>query len=318
MCFRKTNTHFALKKIIFQSNFMQKTFYFLILSLFSFSIWAQTTPPRVLIINAHPDDESGCAATIYKITHELGGMAELAVVTNGEAGYKYSLLAEEIYGVPLTTEAVGRKYLPKIRKKELAAGCKWVGINKIYHFDQLDTHYTLDVDTVLKQVWKVDMVKQKLAALIQKNHYQYIFCLLPVPETHGHHKAASILALEVVKSLPAADRPVIMGVSGGMKSDTSKLIFRGLPAYPITKVSDGTYTFETDRTQSFGFKNKLNYKIVVNWLIAEHKSQGTMQTYMGQGDYERFWLFDENAPDAKAKAEKLFAALKTSLPKNAK
>jgi len=297
---------------------MQKIFYFLIFSLFSLSVWAQITPPRVLIINAHPDDESGCAATIYKITQELGGVAELAVITNGEAGYKYSILAEKVYGVPLTQEAVGRKYLPKIRKKELAAGCKWVGINKIYYFDQLDTHYTLDADTVLKQVWKVEMVKQKLAALIQKNHYQYIFCLLPTSETHGHHKAASILALEVVKSLPAADKPVIMGVSGGSKNDTTKLVFNGLTAYPITKVSSGNYSFETDRTQSFGFKNRLNYKIVVNWLIAEHKSQGSMQTFIGQGDYERFWLFDENAADAKMKAEKLFSELRNLSPKGVK
>src|SRR5438045_3022121 len=74
---------------------------------------------HVLIVTAHPDDEIAFAVTIYKITHELMGTADIAVITNGEAGYKYSLLAEPYYHLKLTDEAIGRKNLPTIRKKEL-------------------------------------------------------------------------------------------------------------------------------------------------------------------------------------------------------
>ena len=52
----------------------------------------------------------------------MKGSVDLALITNGEGGYKYSTLAEDIYGLELTDEEVGRKYLPDIRKKELEAG----------------------------------------------------------------------------------------------------------------------------------------------------------------------------------------------------
>ena len=273
--------------------------------------------PKVLIVNAHPDDESGVAVTVYKITQELGGIVDLAVITNGEAGYKYSILAEKIYGHPLTQEAVGRKYLPKIRKKELRAGCNWVGIRDILYFDQLDTHYTLDADTVLTSVWSVEKIKQKLTKRIEKEGYDYIFCLLPTEETHGHHKAATILALETVKAYTGSNSPVILGVSGGMKTDTVQKTFYGLEKYPVTSLKNANQpAFQIDRTTPFGYKNKLNYKIVANWLIAEHKSQGTMQTFMNQGDYENFWYFDVNKPEKKAETQRFFEKLaKTSFVK---
>lgn len=268
---------------------------------------------KVLIIDAHPDDESGMAATVFKITQELGGTVDLAIVTNGEAGYKYSLLAERLYKQPLTQAETGRKYLPKIRKKELRKGCDWVGIRHIFHFDQLDTHYTLDADTVLTRVWAVEQVKTKLRKKIEKERYDYVFCLLPTPETHGHHKAATIIALETVKS--AAHKPVVLGVSVGSKSDTTRKIFKGLPAYPVTSIASGTHSFLLDRNLAFGFRDKLNYKIVVNWLIAEHKSQGTMQTFMGQGDYEFFWWFDLNDQGKFAQTQSLFEQLAKSRPR---
>ena len=46
------------------------------------------TGPKVLVITAHPDDETAMAATIYKITHELNGLVDQCVITNGEGGYK--------------------------------------------------------------------------------------------------------------------------------------------------------------------------------------------------------------------------------------
>lgn len=289
--------------------------YIFIIGCFLTSAYAQATPPKVLIVTAHPDDESGMAATVYKITQELGGVVDLSVITNGEAGYKYSLFAEGIYKQNLTTEAVGRKYLPAIRRKELRAGCNWVGIRKIHFFNQLDTYYTLDADSVLTRVWNVMKVKQVLTQQIKKAQYDFIFCLLPTQETHGHHKAASILALETVKNLPVGiKKPIILGVSGGTKTDTLIPAYSGLPQYPITRITEAKPSFMTDRTVSFGYKNKLNYKIIANWLIAEHKSQGTMQTYMNQGDYEHFWFFDINNPADKPVAAQLFQQLKLHTP----
>ncbi|MBK9248809.1 MAG: hypothetical protein IPM69_12000 [Ignavibacteria bacterium] len=69
-------------------------------------------------------------------------------------------------------------------------------------------------------------------------------------------------------------------------------------------------SFFFDRTQKFGYKDNLNYKVIVNWLIAEHKSQGTMQLGMNRGDTENFWYFDVNPPAAIPKVEKFFESLK--------
>ncbi|MFN8360688.1 MAG: PIG-L family deacetylase [Candidatus Kapaibacterium sp.] len=287
-----------------------KKIFLLLFALVSLSAHAAENAPKVLIVTAHPDDETGFAASVYKITHDLKGKVDLALVTNGEAGFKYSTLAEDIYGAELTDEAVGRELLPTIRKREIMAGGKIIGIRNYYFFDQKDTHYTLDCDTVLTQVWNVKWVREKLKELILREKYDYIFCLLPTPETHGHHKAATILALQSLSELEPADRPIILGCTVSEKTDTAQVNYRGLYGFRLTAVLSGKPTFFFDRTQKFGFKDNLNYKVVVNWLIAEHKSQGVMQLGMNRGDTENFWYFDVNPPSAIPKVEKFFESLK--------
>src|SRR5688500_11865442 len=88
--------------------------------------------PRVLIVAAHPDDESAVAATSHKMTHDLKAKVDMALVTNGEAGYKYSTLAESIYGVELTDEKVGRECLPAIRKREMMAAGEVIGVRNFF------------------------------------------------------------------------------------------------------------------------------------------------------------------------------------------
>lgn len=293
-----------------------KNLLLIIFCLFTLSSIAQSyDSTRVLIVTAHPDDETGFAATVYKITHELNGAVDLAVITNGEAGYKYSTLAESYYHLPLTEESAGRKYLPTIRKKELMAAGEIIGIGKYYFFDQQDNHYTLDVDTVFKEVWDVAGIKNRLSNIISKGNYDFIFCLLPTPETHGHHKGATILALQTVNELKMDKKPIILAATVSSVGDTTVTKFNGLEKFPLTTVSKGASTFMFDRTASFGFKKALNYKIIVNWEIAEHKSQGSMQTYLNKGDYENFWYFDMNGDEGIKKTENLFEKLKLSREK---
>lgn len=275
--------------------------------LFLASLTIAVAQPRVLIVTAHPDDESGCASTVYKITHELGGTVDLAVITNGEAGYKYSTFASEVYGLDLTNEAVGRRELPAIRKKELMAGGKWVGIKNYFFFDQTDTHYTLDCDTVLRSVWDVAWVKQRLTKILQQGGYDFVFTMLPTDSTHGHHKAAGIIALQTVSELPAGTRlPVVLGMGGG-RVDGPR--YTELPRYSITRVDPDTKIYVFDRMQKFGFKNALDYRTPANWLIAEHKSQGVMQTYINMGDKETFYYFAMNGASRNEEVAVLFDAL---------
>ncbi len=270
-------------------------------------------PPNVLIVTAHPDDESGFAATVYKITHFLHGNVDLALVTNGEGGYKYSTLAESVYRHELTREDTGRAYLPAIRKRELMAGGAIIGIRNYFFLDQQDKEYTLNVDSVFKYVWNVEATRKRLEEIMRKGHYDYVFTLLPVPETHGHHKGAAILALRAAASMPLRERPVVLGVTVGSAGDTTET-FTGLAGYPETSVASGKPAFTFDRTRKFGYNDQLDYRIIVNWLIAEHKSQGTMQLAMNRGDYEQFWYFDQNDPDRFNATGRLFDRLNHDEP----
>ncbi len=276
-----------------------------------FAVQAQpVTGPRVLVVVAHPDDETAAAATIYKITHELNGQVDQCVITNGEGGYKYSTLAEAYYGLELTDEAVGRANLPRIRKQELMNAGKIIGTHNIFFLDQKDAHYGLDEHEPLDTSWNVPWVTTRLKEILNENHYDYVFCLLPVPGTHGGHKAATLLALRTVESMPVNRRPIVLGLTGASKSDTTGVIFEQLKDYKETKVVGHTPMFTFDKSAPFGYKNQLTYKIVVNWEIAEHKSQGTMQLAMNMGDYENFWYFAINNPDGMAQCKALFQQLK--------
>lgn len=268
-----------------------------------------TSPPKVLIVTAHPDDETGCAATVYAITHHLKGKVDLALFTNGEGGYKYSTLAEDIYGLELTEEKIGREYLPSIRKRELLSAGKIIGIRDYYFFDQKDNRYTLDEREVLDSIWDINLIKHRLKDIISKNQYDFIFCLIPVPETHGHHKAATILALNVIKELSENMKPVILAMSVSKKADSLKYSFSELKGYPETKLAEGIKPFVFDRTRKFSFKKVLDYKVIVNWEIAEHKSQGTMQLAMNEGDFENFLYFDINGKNGIDKTRNLFESL---------
>jgi LmbE family N-acetylglucosaminyl deacetylase len=292
---------------------MKQLFSAAALSLFlGTAMMAQNTPapPKVLIVIAHPDDETGFAATVYKITHEMKGVVDLLLVTNGEGGYKYSTLAESIYGLELTDEKVGREQLPRIRKMELMNAGKIIGVRNYFFLDQTDAHYTTDEREPLDTSWDVALVQKKMKEIMTKTKYDFVFCLLPDPGTHGGHKAATLLALRTVKDLPAPQKPIVLGCTVTQKTDTAKNKYTQLKDYSESKLKKDVAAFQMDRTTKFGFKKSLDYKVIVNWEIAEHKSQGTMQLAMNMGDIENFWFFDINDNSGIEKCKKLFEELK--------
>jgi len=270
--------------------------------------YGQQSQPHVLIINAHPEDEISCSATIYKITHELKGIVDLALITNGEGGYKYSTLAEAYYNLELTDEKVGRENLPRIRKQEQMNAGKVLGIRKYFFMDQQDSKYTLDERNSLDTAWDVGIVMVTLQRLLMNEKYDYVFCLLPIPENHGHHKAATIIALQTVKNLPDENKPIVLGVANSGRNDSVPLVFHQLKDYTETAIDPAAPVFVLDRSAKFGYKDKLNYKIIVNWANAEHKSQGIMPS--DNDDFENFWYFEINGAKGIEKTRQLFEELK--------
>jgi len=248
------------------------------------------TSTRVLVVIAHPDDESVLSVTLYKLAKEQHGIVDLYVITNGEAGYRYSTLAEQYYDCKLTDAADARKRLPAIRKKELHEAGKILGISHIWFGNQPDSHYSLDEHEPLDTSWQVPAVRRQLHDMLTRNHYNYVFCLLPETETHAGHKAATLLALQAVAALPVSERPVILGAALRDKTDSSRE-FSFLNNYELTRTTDSLPNFTIDRTISFSYKNGINYKIIANWELAVHKSQGATQMTMNDGDLEEFWYF---------------------------
>jgi N-acetylglucosamine malate deacetylase 2 len=113
---------------------------------------------RVLLIVAHPDDEYEVAGTVYRITKELSGTVDQVIITDGEGGFRYSLLAGRYYKFDLTNEPVGRKKLPGIREREARRAGNILGIRHQWFLHEPDEHFTLDAEEVLQKSWNTKRV----------------------------------------------------------------------------------------------------------------------------------------------------------------
>jgi hypothetical protein len=91
-------------------------------------------------------------------------------------------------------------------------------------------------------------------------------------------------------------------------TDDGPIDFSELDGYPYSRIRAET-RLVFDREEPLGLDGRLNYQIVVNWLIAEHKSQGTMQTYLNAGRYERFWFYDTNSAENVSAGTRLMTGL---------
>jgi LmbE family N-acetylglucosaminyl deacetylase len=265
--------------------------------------------PRVLAIVAHPDDEIAFAGTLYKTSTFLDGVCDVAIVTNGEGGYKYATLAEDLYGQALTDEETGRRFLPDIRRREVTIGCRYLSVHRLFFLGQRDQSYTRDLAEVLgddARIWDLAEVRAALQRILAEGDYDFVLTHGPTTDTHAHHRAATVLALQAVEALPAGRRPIVLGVrwSKGDEVPTTEV----LDGYPITAVEPGPAGV-FDRTQSFGYRGRLDYRIVVNWAISAHKSQGTMQLLTGASDRENYFVYAMNPPGSVERTAAFFEAL---------
>jgi LmbE family N-acetylglucosaminyl deacetylase len=252
----------------------------------------------MLIVVAHPDDDCGFGALVYMMSHNKNATVDLCVVTDGAGGYRYSAVAEFLYGLDLTNETVARKHLAAIRQKEEREGASFLGIDRVTFLGQYDA-FTTNATEALSW-WDVATVKTRLKGLLDERRYDYILTMLPGEgENHGEHKAATILALEVASEHKTA--PIVLGGPGLVH-------YAPLPEYPITR-APAAPSLELNRTAKFGFRDALDYRMVVAWAKGAHKSQGGEEMDLATtavGDREVYWVYDANPPGAAKQAAALF------------
>lgn len=267
--------------------------------------------PRVLAVVAHPDDEIAFAGTLFKTATHLDGACDLLVLTHGDGGYKYSTLAERLYGLPLTDPEVGRSALPDIRRREQLEAARILGLRQVLFLGQTDHRFTRDPAEVLDPhagVWDLALVRRTIERLLRRGDYDFVLTHLPVPRTHGHHKATTILTLRAARELPEDRRPVLLGAAPGSREEEAPE-FDGLEGFPVTGVRSESGPFVFDREAKFGYRDRLDYQIVVNWAIAAHRSQGSYQKLMGRWSRETFLVYELSPGDAADRARGWFAQL---------
>lgn len=279
------------------------------LSISTYSAYAQG--PKVLVVTAHPDDETMFPATIFKITRELKGTVDLALITDASGGYN-GLVASTYYNKNLTDSATGRAELPLLRKKELLCAGEVMGIRNFFFFDQLDDFYQLDPTPFFEgKRWDMAFCEKKLNKILAAGQYDYVFCLVPSAEQHAHHKTASILAIRAVENLKTAKKPIVLGGRALNKGYTYK--FDRLAGFPETKISEKAPVFYFDRSFGFGERDSHSYMIVADWVKSCHKSQsGDMNSSMHRGELETFWYFDINAKTGIAPTAQFFDSLRNA------
>lgn len=242
-----------------------------------------TTALTVLAVIAHPDDELMYSGLIHTLTHQLGATVDLVCVTNGEGGFTYSGLSESLYGnLQLSNETIGRKHLPRIRQQELFASGRILGIRKFFFYDQVDLKYDRDVSTVFATQWDKEWVIEQFQRTIKTGNgadgYDLMLIVLPSVDSHGHHSASALLALEAINRLQRTSAshmslPTVLGSAEFIVTEPSTY-----PGYPIAEILENA----TKSEFRFNLKWKINkspvidYKTIRFWIAGEHKSQGSL------------------------------------------
>ena len=279
---------------------------------FSSAILFAQSGPKVLVVNAHPDDETSFPIILYKITHDLKGTVDLALITDGQGGFNGSELGSVYYGFKLTDSTVGRAELPRIRKQELMQAGDIMGIRQYFFFDQRDDYYNLNpIPYVTGKNWDVPVIEKKLDQILAAQQYDFVITMLPYAGQHGHHKTAVIMALRALQRYKGEKRPII--IAGSTYKDETPETFTMLEGFPETTIKKNAPSFYLDVATHFGRGKQVSYKTVAQWVIAAYKSQGDMQENpLYKGDKETFRLFNINDDAAIQKTTELFDRLKKS------
>lgn len=208
----------------------------------------------IMGVFAHPDDETGMAATLAR--YALGQTSIVANVycTRGEGG-----------GNMVGTQ--GGAALGTLREAELRDCLATLGVRYCYFLDQLDWAYTESVAATLEK-WGREQTLERLVRLVRTLRPEIIVTMnpAPTPGQHGHHQAAGVLATEAFAAAADPKRfPLQLSKEGLSVWQPRRLFFSGgggevIATIPVNEpLADGrvpgqiaAMALANHRSQAFG------------------------------------------------------------------
>lgn len=145
---------------------------------------AELLKTDLLGIFAHPDDETGMAATLAYYGLGQGKVVSAVYCTRGEGG----------------GNMVGTQWGPALgalREAELRDCLAVLGVRRAYFLDREDFGYTESLSITFER-WGQKETLERLVRLVRALRPEVIVTMNPAPTSgqHGNHQAAAILAIE--------------------------------------------------------------------------------------------------------------------------
>lgn len=147
---------------------------------------------HVLLVLAHPDDETNLSGTLAK--HISNGTPVTYVcLTLGEMGRNM--------GNPIFANRVT---LPELRKQELIQSCKSIGIQDLRMWGYHDKMVEFEDQ---------ELLVERVRGVIDELHPSLIITFYPGFSVHPDHEACGEAVIQAVKTLPAEHRPTVHAVA---------------------------------------------------------------------------------------------------------
>ncbi|MBX9625581.1 MAG: PIG-L family deacetylase [Gemmataceae bacterium] len=143
----------------------------------------QAVKTDLLVVTAHPDDETGMAAAMARYA-DAGKVVALACCTRGEGGGN-------------GTGAESGPALGAVREVELRKCLATLGTRHLFFLDKTDFGYTESVRATFSK-WDHDDALKRLVRVVRLLRPDVVCTMDPAPVggQHGHHQAAGRLATE--------------------------------------------------------------------------------------------------------------------------
>ncbi len=180
----------------------------------------------LLGVFAHPDDETGMAATLARYAHGSYKVIAHAYITRGEGG-----------GNMVGTQA--GPALGILREAELRECLRILGVRYAYFLNQEDFFYTESLAASLRK-WRKEEALEQLVRLVRTLRPEIVVTMNPAPNPgqHGHHQAAGVLATEAFSA--AADPglfPEQLSREGLAPWQARKLFYNGASGLHMTTIA---------------------------------------------------------------------------------